>query len=310
MADNIDPSKPKPKPKRKPKLHPMVKWLRTIGPAAEAFGWGGLLLADWFWFAVACIYVGFLALIVDVWLEPDLRGKLKWQLSASAVLLLLTSAFSWGVVFVKAPLPVEAHETDGEYPAGTVIAGIKWRPEFTELSVDIENPEDRAYEDLNIVIRPNNAVAEVAQKSSVSDVTIVDADEFAMDLVAKIGQTKKQLAFPVVLIATDSGYRVRCGRLPGHTHLRIVMALVDIKWNPQTPNPNLSTTQILSDPNYMMKVRSDNFRTYWLGYKEGNDYTLRPKSTEWMKVEGTYVVAHRKRSISEKIEIGGSMPPS
>jgi hypothetical protein len=143
------------------------------------------LLADWFWVAVPSIYLGFGALAVDALLEPDLRERPKWRIRAVVVIVGLAALFSWGVVFVPANLGVSAWMTDGEYPAGTNISGIAWRPEFTEVDVDIANDTDLGYEDLNIVIRPTEAIAEISQSTSVPGVSFQDANGESVHLLEK-----------------------------------------------------------------------------------------------------------------------------
>ena len=59
----------------KPKLHPLFKWLRTASGAAQLFGWGSLMLGGSFWIGASLIYLGFLLVAIDLWVEPDLHGK-------------------------------------------------------------------------------------------------------------------------------------------------------------------------------------------------------------------------------------------
>jgi len=299
---NIEKPAQSPKSRRK-KLPGIVKWLRTAGGAAELFGWGGLVLADWFWVGVAAIYLGFALLALDVWFEPDRKTKTI----IGVAILVFTVAFSWGVVFVEGPLPINVFATDGEYPIGTVISGVSWRPQFTELNVDIENPKDRPYEDLNLVIRPTSAVAVLAQTSGISDVSFEDKNGLSTHILDLDPRTGISKAIPLVLLATDAGYRVRCGRLPARDHLRIVMALADIKWDPSPLPTGTPIEQSFQDPNYMLRIKNDDFSTYWLGYREGSVYASRPTSTEWLKVEGDYTVGHRRRTVSLKVQIGGKI---
>ena len=186
-------------------LHPVVKWLRTAGIGAEFFGWGGLLLAGWFWPGVAFIYAGFLLLAIDVWLEPGLQRSLLWRIGIVTILLLFTTAFSLGIVFVKAPLDVSAFVTAAEYPTGTSIAGIPWKPQFTELQVRIDNPSDRNYEDVNLLIRPMSAIVAIAQVTSVPNVSFEDNHALSMRLMNINVGTMKATAIPLVLLATDAG---------------------------------------------------------------------------------------------------------
>ena len=288
----------------------MVKWLRTAGGAAELFGWGGLMLGDWFWFGVVSIYLGFALLALDVGFEPDFRNKWGPKLSIWGVLLVVVVAFSWVIVFVNGPLPVSAFATDGEYPAGYMISGISWKPQFTELDVDLTNPTDSAYQDLNIVLRPTSPVAAIAQVTDIADVSFEDKNSFSTHMLDLNLQTGVSKAIPLVLVATDAGYRVRCGRLPSHDDLKVVMALADMKWPTASNVPRGAPfEEQVRDMNYLFRVKFDDFSTYWLGYRDGDIYATRPRptSTEWLKVDGDYTVGHRRRTISQKVQFGGAL---
>ncbi|MGA7559790.1 MAG: hypothetical protein WBV60_16855 [Terriglobales bacterium] len=290
--------------KRKRKVPPLLKWLRSVGFLSLSFGWGSILFAGWFWPGVSFVYLGFAVVSLDLWFEPEV--SLRWRIIGIVIALALMGAFSWGIVFVPGDLPVYALMTDGEYPSGTTIAGIAWKPQFTELNVDIKNPTDNAYEDISLVIRPTEAIAAIAQKSSLAGVTFEDSNGMAMFLLDKELGTGKSKAIPLVLIATDAGYRMRCSKLPAKSTIQVVIALTDIKWDPK-PRLDILAAQLLADPNYMLKIKNDDFSAYWYGYKDGDVYATRPTSSEWLKVDGTYIVGHRKRTISQKVMIGGKV---
>ena len=116
-------------PRRKKNLPAFVKFLRAGGVASLLIGFGGGVLADRFWLGIALCYVGVAAFAVDVWFEPELFGKWRAKGIAWGVILLLTMAFTWEFILIPAPLAVAAFVTDGEFPIGTVISGISWRPE-------------------------------------------------------------------------------------------------------------------------------------------------------------------------------------
>ncbi|MGB6131247.1 MAG: hypothetical protein WBG54_05665 [Acidobacteriaceae bacterium] len=149
---------------RKKKLPAVVKWLRTAGTSSLLIGFGGGVRADRFWIGAGLCYLGFAAFAVDVWFEPEWGSRLK--VFAWGIIVLVAAGFSWAFVFVNAPLGALAIMTDGDYPVGTTIAGIKWRPEFTEVTVDLTNRTDQNYEDLNLVIRPSVTIARIAEKTS------------------------------------------------------------------------------------------------------------------------------------------------
>lgn len=300
-------ARPKTGRKTKPKLYPILKWLRGAGIAAEFFGWGGLLLAWWFWPAVVVIYLGFVLLSLDLWFEPDLRKTPLWRIGGITLMVLFAVAFSLGIVFVNAPLGVSAMMTDAEYPAGTVIAGIAWKPQFTEVQIWINNSSDRNYDDLDLVVRPSSAVAAIAQLTNLPGVSFEDKNGLGVRLM-DINPTKSTSnVVPLILLATDAGYRIRCPHFPAKTMLKIVIALADIKWNPPANQSQIPIEQRVRDRDYILRLKFDDFSTYWQGHQNGDVYAPRPTSGEWMKVEGSYTVAERRRDISQRIAVGGEL---
>jgi hypothetical protein len=288
----------------KPKLHPIYRWIRATGIGSEAFGWGSLMLAGQFVIGAALIYLGFLLLAIDLWVEPDLRGKTVWRVVFTGFIVLLAAAFSWGMVFVDDALDVSGLVTDAEYAQGTKISGVAWRPEFTELNVMMVNPTDRVYEDLNLVIRPTEPVIAIEQISDFPGVSFVDKNDF-MARMLDISPSGSSKAIPLDLLATDAGYRVRCPRLPAHSTLKILIALGNLRWDPR-PHFNTPVEEQARDSDYVLKVKFDDFSTYWEGHREGAVYTPRP-SIEWFKVEGDFVVTMQKRKIDKKIYVNGNI---
>jgi hypothetical protein len=108
------------------------------------------------------------------------------------------------------------------------------------------------------------------------------------------GATGNQKANPLTLLATDAGYRVRCDKLPSGTALKIVMAVVDIKWNPAPHKPRSDFG--IFDKDYILKTKFDDGSTYWYGHPDGNVYTPRP-SPQNVKIYGEYVAGQRKRTV-------------
>jgi hypothetical protein len=287
---------------REDKLPKLIVALRTTGAASLLLGLGVVFLAGWFWVGVAFIYSTFLLIGFDLWNEPKLQHEKLLRIVFIGLLFLGAAAFSSAFVFVAAPLDVSGLVTDGEYPLGSVISGIPWRPEFTELIIDIVNPTDRAYEDLNIVIRPTEPVVAVEQITTVPGVSFEDKNGFISHVldIPPYGTSK---VVPLDLLATDAGYRMRCSHLPAHSALKVEMALADIKWNP-SPKTNAPIEETVRQSDYVMRIKFDDFSSYWKGHKDADVYTPRP-SIEWFKVEGNYTAMQRERSISEKVTVGG-----
>jgi hypothetical protein len=283
----------KPPARRTPiaKRYPIFKWFRAIGAGAQLFGWGSLMLAGYFWAGIALIFLGFISIAIDLWLEPGLRGRNRVRIIGSVVLFALLIGFSFGFVFVRAPLPVLAILTDGEYPDGAVIAGIHWRPEFTELEVAIYNPTDRPYENLNIVIRPDDPVTAISQETNWPDVVFEDRDLMGAHLTEINNTTRASTVLPSVLVATDAGYRVRCSRLPNKATLKLVMALCD---------PD--THRIKDGIGELLKMRMSDFSSYWFGPRDTTSFYTRPKPSggATINIDGEYTVMYHVRKISNR----------
>jgi hypothetical protein len=290
---------------RNARLHPLLKWMRVAGVGAELFGWGGLMLADEFWPAVFLIYCGFVILVLDLWFEPELNRK--WRIGIGALLLVLMAVFSVGFVFVKSPLDVSAIMVDAEYPAGTTVAGIAWRPQFTEVDVLFQNPSDSAYDDVSILLRPSTAVAGIGQLTNLPGISWDDKDGMIVRLMDIDLRTRRSSILPLKLLATDAGYTILCQHLPAKAPLTIVLALADIKWNPKPPDER-PVQERARDNDFILRLKDDVFGTYWEGHPDADVWATRPTSGEWMKIEGTYFSRHRQRFVSEHLPIGPGSP--
>lgn len=293
----------------KEKVREILGWLRAIGFGSTVLG--GVVLTqtpEFFHYSVGLVYIGIVLIGLDLYFEPFFeRLKLYAKIAIGLIFVIVVAGFSKAVVFVKSPLDVSAFMTDAEYPAGEVIAGIKWRPEFTELQVRISNPSGRPYDDLNIVIRPTSAVAAIAQDTNIPDVSFEDKNGFIAHLIDTDLIHEKSTAIHLDLLATDAGYRVRCGHLPAHTTIRVIMALADIKWCPSAELHQMPLAEQVRDPRNILRFRADDFSTYWKGHLTGDVYASRPTSTEFVQVDGDYIGAQRIRHITQHLQVGGKV---
>jgi hypothetical protein len=244
---------------------------------------------------------------LDLCFEPFVeRSKSITKLVIWIMFAAMIVGFSYAVVFVKSPLQVSAFITDAEYPVGETIAGIAWRPEFSELQVWLSNPSRSGYDDLNIVVRPSSAVAKIGQATNVPDVSFEDKNGLTTRLTT-ITPSDQRTGLPLDLLATDAGYRVRCPHLPAHTEIKLVLAFVDMKWPVPAYVNQLPPQQKFQDSNYVVRVKFDDFSTYWQGHPNTDMYAPRPRFAERIKVEGEYVGGQRIRSISQWVGVEGTM---
>jgi hypothetical protein len=290
------------------KVRELLGWIKAIGIGSTVLG--GIVLTqtpELFYYCVSAVYIGIVLIGLDLCFEPFIkRWKLTSKIITGAFFAGVLTVFSYAVVFVESPLAVSAMMTDAEYPAGTTIAGIAWRPEFTEVQVWLTNTSNRAYEDLNILLRPSSPVAAIAQLTTIGGVSFEDKNAFTVHMADINLGTQKKTAISLDLLATDAGYRIRCDHVPAHTVVKVVLALADMKWPAPLVNPQ-SMVDKLNDKNYILRTKFDDFSTYWQGHIGGDVYAPRPTSSEWLQVNGSYIGAQRMRSITQKVEIGGQL---
>src|ERR1041385_4058755 len=173
----------------------------------------------------------------------------------------------FGESAASVPLPVTSLVTSMGYAKGTVIAGITWRSPYTELDLILTNMSDENYDDLNVTIKPNHAVADIKQLSNLGGVSFEDFGGFTSR--PTIQDLSKSYVTPMPFIATDAGYRVHCDRIPAKSSLRIVMALVDLKKaKAQAPNQQIVGEITESDIQAEFNAKSlidGSLLTYWYG---------------------------------------------
>jgi hypothetical protein len=254
-----------------------------------------------FWPGVACVYVGFFLLAVDAWFEPDFSRILR--IAISTVMVLGAVAFSKFIVFVDAPLNLSALVTDATYPPGVKIEGVDWDSSFTKLQVHINNPTDRNYENLDLLLRPLSPIAHISQTSHVTNCFFSDRDSVSLEQVVMNLGTRKKTPTGLVLLATDAGYKIHCQTLPAKTTLTVLIALADIKWDPQKDYSGRPPEETFQDADYVLRYQKPD-GTYWFGHPKSGVYR-RSGNSQSLKISGSYDVTLRKREISEDTKIIG-----
>lgn len=203
-----------------------------------------------------------------------------------------------GLVFRYSPFwtPKAAAPTTGvffssrDYPAGKEIAGIKWRPEYAELHVDIINHDTKiAYDELSVVLTPENAL-----------VAKVGCLEHSGNSVVSFEPATGARSPGMEMVATDIGYRMTCSHLPANGHVTVIFAMVSKVGVPETEH--LSG---LDDPRFAigLNIEQDGRKgVVWFGNDpSANIYFPRPTNELCVKVDGTFTAAQRVQEISERV---------
>jgi hypothetical protein len=210
----------------------------------------------------------------------------------------------WRPLLSRFPLNLFAIVSDGDYPDGTNLGNIAWSTRFSDLRVVVTNQTDFDYRDVDLTLQPDVPIAAIGQISNLPDVSFSPVADSTVSVSLIDGVTKKQRAIPLVLVASDGGYRVRCGLLPHKRKLEVVIAVAEIIDFPKpgtAANPGGGVLQ----RNYVLKLGSTGD---WYGY--GTDakgriediYKGNKPIPKIVRINGSYTVNKEEEAVSQLIE--------
>ena len=279
---------PKPKTSKKSKTDPLpgfVQYVRSAAVASTLLSVAAMMfLPEFFYMFIGLVYAAILIWTADIFYKFRVKG-LKAKATVIVVGLTILSLFTFGFVWIKAPLGLLVQRNVFPYRPGETIAGIKWSEKFNELRITLHNPTSYDYQDLDIVIKVDQPVVDIAQVSKLPGVTFLDPNVKVIMVEVK----KKAANISLVPVAAISGQRVRAEKLPRKSALEIVMA---------NANVNGSFPDIVD-------VKMSNGDRYWYVNKEilgmkGIDevYLFNKPRVQVVKVDGEYTVLQRKKNIT------------
>ncbi|MGA2905798.1 MAG: hypothetical protein ABSD98_18390 [Candidatus Korobacteraceae bacterium] len=193
-----------------------IQWLRLMG--AVSFIWSAGLG-----------YVLVILALAEIWFEPMFNRRfLRPILTLLVVSVCLW--FSLKVVFVPAPLQINAVCHSGHYPKGTEYNGINWEPYFSDLRVVIANRSDSDYDDMDIELRPDVYIAAIRQVDDTPNVSFVAVRTNVTSVAVfqpNPADSNTVIPIPVNPNGDTPAYRVRCLKLPAQSFIELVIATIN-----------------------------------------------------------------------------------
>jgi hypothetical protein len=285
---------------------PIFTWIRgAIGPTMCIVG-AGMIFSS-FNLGVFLIYGGGLVFIIEVLFDPWMRKYLiLYRFLGIVIVLCLLTEFSTGVVFVNAPLNtmVSIHRTT--YAPGTIIAGIKWRSEFTDLRMSLSNNTENDYREVDLYIEPNEPIALIGQLSTVPGVSLMgDLTKEQVEVGGMtfgppglgsvlLGEDGRPLSVPINIPLTQASaprYRVRCQSIIKKSGIELVLAIAGVDCN---NTQCLKITWISDDSS--LKIPSP---TLIPSTDYNKDIFVRRQPSQ-VKIYGTYMGGKPPRTMSIK----------
>jgi hypothetical protein len=203
-----------------------------------------------------------------------------------------------------------ATASKAEYPPGTTLGQIPWSRRFTDLRVSLLNSGPTEWTDIDLIVTPDAAIAAMGQITSVPNIVtspVASTNQtFQIELVNRA--TGKRTANPLVLIASEAGYRVQCPKLAARQRIELVIALAGIpdydSGPPTTPRSDFG----VFDRDYAVRLKQA-AGSNWYGH--GSDangrieevYSQNRPIPKVVRVEGKYQTAGLERVLSQQPKI-------
>lgn len=193
---------------------------------------------------LVCGYLGLLIILWEICVEPELIKRPLWvKVLTIGLVFAFFDVFTIGVVASRAPVKVLSYAMrKGDYPSGTSIAGITWDSHLTDLRVLLTNPIDDDYDNLDVEVQPDKWTYKAALlNNSVCDLSPMGEETVFVATNVKGGSTtitatrvgnafdaQDNVGDIFTPLASKSGYRLRCSKLPAHFTVQIVFAVVTL----------------------------------------------------------------------------------
>lgn len=229
-------------PEPLPLSSPSVFWFpRLLG--LSVFAGLSVLRLSYLW-GVIIVYIGLSSLLLEVCTDPwALKRSLRLQVGLVGFVILLFGAFSTGVVAARAPINFLSYAMkNGENQ--TTIAGIAWDSHLMDLRVVVTNPSEDDYENLDVSIQPDKWTYKAALLTNDNECKLSPmpwTKTASVVLSSKGGATRitgmnsgttfearDNAGDEYVPLITESGYRVRCTKLPAQVSVEVVFALATV----------------------------------------------------------------------------------
>lgn len=284
--------------------NPAINYLRNVGGGLSVLGLIGILpFPEFYWWCVGAFYLGILLLIIEALLENWTR---LFRFGVCLVYFGAACAYTFGFVLAPTPLDLLIVTFSSPYPAGTKIGGIEWSDKYTDLEVDVGNSTAHDYDDVDLVLHPDQPIAEITELDDSHRASFDTPKMQGLHIDVYHSETNSMEALPAIMIAADE-YTVHFDSLPAHSIVKLAMALVKI--SPSLLNrPAFDENRHLI-PDSIVTVNFLDGTHYWYmsqnAFSKDVAYADRP-AVHSMNITSEYRALQRNRSISQHFPINAA----
>jgi hypothetical protein len=240
--------RPGPKQKRSKLLEYAI--IRMGVPFAVSTTGVFLVSTSLFPYGVFFFYLGLALFAIDLQYENSFRG-LRPRIRTILVVLYLAiiAAVSHVWIFRPAPFEVTASSTIPQYGPNSVIDGIEWDPNYSDLHFSIKNLTGMDYDGFDAEISTDLIITEIRQLRGLSECKVESSNPSPEVHVQRIeggqpvGPVDSAPEKYKVIPADRAGrpifpkfYRIRCEKLPATSQLDFTGALGNVTGSPRAAN--------------------------------------------------------------------------
>lgn len=208
-----------------------------------------------FSWAVGLVYGYLLVLLLEVLYERRFKSKRWLRPLGVTVITAVAALFIFGYVYARDPLKIRTRNLTGEKAAGTQIAGITWKPEYSDIRIVFQNNTDNDYRNLDFVLTTGHLITAEGSTISTGPVsvynTITGPDVVTMTMTS---EGKKTVIPDNRTVFFSGGVRVTCDKLMKHGGVfEIVLAIAQ---PPEVPKAAFDSSGKLI-PGFIMLLTVD-----------------------------------------------------
>jgi len=250
-------------------MRPVFRYLRAVSCASLLFGFAGLVMAVHYWLSIAVLYVAFILLAVDSFVEPWPKRWMRWL--GASMISLIAIVFSFFFVLVSAPLDIHIYANSGDYPDGSKIGNISWKPYYTDLRFAITNSSSKDYENVAIELNTDMWVAEGSQITNLPGISIHARSHVLDPQMRSRGKDHKLIPFATSGVVYD----IYCDKIPRKTTIEVAIAVVNFM-SPSSQDTKLSLEVL--PPEKIKSLIGPKKMPQWVSAKAKYRVGLRPFS--------------------------------
>jgi hypothetical protein len=279
------------------KVGRIVQYLRILGGfslAATVFSL--MLLPNAFWYFETIVYAAILLWAADAFFElREYRRVL--QIFPIPVGIIAAFLFSWQFTFVALPIGEGVWSTGASYEPGSVVSGIPWSSQFTDIHVDVSNLTDYDYSQLDLLIKPKEPVVAFATIAPSPNASLTREMNplVSSDFQLLNPKTGSRIDLPVEWFASTGGVRLRCDSLPAQSVVRVLLAVA-----------NIDQKTVDKNGDYVFGPFAWEKQQFWAKFTtfplKDDLFSSKPTPTT-LTITGQYVAFFRRKHVNQTVSV-------